>query len=600
MPLEVQIGGNTRGFEVAMARAQAVAAVGAVEIRRRFESSAEGIAAAYGKKLLVPLAGAAGAVAGFLLLKTAIEAVTDSVQKQIEEILKVADAANKVGVNAGFYQTWLAESEKLKVSTEELNAALGHAFQTLKERVDPSFDALDKVDKSLEDMRIRLLGLQEVAGALRGLELFKNASNQEQRIIAIVTAAKELMDVGLRLEAINLFEAGLGSQLADQLRRGNLELGAFLENLEKAPRFSSELVERTKEVDLALQQAKNTLQREWEPTLERLIGTTNNLKEAWAGVISTIAGGISTLEEWSRISGGSISRLIAVKLGLVDALGGKLANQAGIGDIGKIVPGAGGGADVPIPRRRPPGAPEVPDAKEINETKDALDRAIDSANKHAVAMNADAESVGLNAEQHARLKTTMTLYAIAAQNNIPITADLAARIQEAANNAGASAAKYESATKKLRELNSISHDLGGALAEAFKGATLEGKKLNEVMQNLLNRLASKSIDKVFDLFFASQGSTPSLFASLFTGKASGGPVMAGSPYIVGEKGPEFFVPKTSGTIIPNGAGANITYAPNVTISGASTVTAEQLAVVLANERRQVVPLVRQAMLRRAL
>lgn len=35
------------------------------------------------------------------------------------------------------------------------------------------------------------------------------------------------------------------------------------------------------------------------------------------------------------------------------------------------------------------------------------------------------------------------------------------------------------------------------------------------------------------------------------GKAVGGPVAGGSPYIVGENGPEFFVPWTNGTIVPN-------------------------------------------------
>jgi hypothetical protein len=35
------------------------------------------------------------------------------------------------------------------------------------------------------------------------------------------------------------------------------------------------------------------------------------------------------------------------------------------------------------------------------------------------------------------------------------------------------------------------------------------------------------------------------------GKAEGGPVAARRPYIVGEEGPELFVPKTAGTIIPN-------------------------------------------------
>lgn len=37
-------------------------------------------------------------------------------------------------------------------------------------------------------------------------------------------------------------------------------------------------------------------------------------------------------------------------------------------------------------------------------------------------------------------------------------------------------------------------------------------------------------------------------------RASGGPVSAGSPYIVGERGPELFVPSRSGSIVANGAG----------------------------------------------
>jgi len=40
------------------------------------------------------------------------------------------------------------------------------------------------------------------------------------------------------------------------------------------------------------------------------------------------------------------------------------------------------------------------------------------------------------------------------------------------------------------------------------------------------------------------------------GRAKGGPVMAGSAYVVGERGPEVFVPGASGTIIPNGAGGS--------------------------------------------
>ena len=33
--------------------------------------------------------------------------------------------------------------------------------------------------------------------------------------------------------------------------------------------------------------------------------------------------------------------------------------------------------------------------------------------------------------------------------------------------------------------------------------------------------------------------------------ATGGPVSRGVPYIIGERGPEMFIPSRSGTIIPN-------------------------------------------------
>ena len=67
--------------------------------------------------------------------------------------------------------------------------------------------------------------------------------------------------------------------------------------------------------------------------------------------------------------------------------------------------------------------------------------------------------------------------------------------------------------------------------------------------------------------------------------ASGGPVSGGSPYIVGEKGPELFVPGSSGNIVPNHAmgGANVVV--NVDASGSSVEgdggQAEQLGSMLA-------------------
>lgn len=64
------------------------------------------------------------------------------------------------------------------------------------------------------------------------------------------------------------------------------------------------------------------------------------------------------------------------------------------------------------------------------------------------------------------------------------------------------------------------------------------------------------------------GALGSLSSSIF--RANGGPVSAGSPYIVGERGPELFVPKNSGSIVRNGrfgaGGGGMTVVNNVTVS----------------------------------
>jgi hypothetical protein len=67
------------------------------------------------------------------------------------------------------------------------------------------------------------------------------------------------------------------------------------------------------------------------------------------------------------------------------------------------------------------------------------------------------------------------------------------------------------------------------------------------------------------------------------GRAAGGPVSAGTTYLVGENGPELFTSSTSGTIIPNGSMGGNTV--NITVNGAidPISTARQIANILNRE-----------------
>jgi lambda family phage tail tape measure protein len=80
----------------------------------------------------------------------------------------------------------------------------------------------------------------------------------------------------------------------------------------------------------------------------------------------------------------------------------------------------------------------------------------------------------------------------------------------------------------------------------------------------------------------SQFSVGSVFGG---GRAAGGPVASGTTYLVGERGPELFMPGRSGTIVPNGAMGGTNVVVNVDAGGTSVqgdqAQAKQLGVAVS-------------------
>lgn len=71
-------------------------------------------------------------------------------------------------------------------------------------------------------------------------------------------------------------------------------------------------------------------------------------------------------------------------------------------------------------------------------------------------------------------------------------------------------------------------------------------------------------------------------------RAMGGPVSGGSPYVVGELGPELFVPRSSGTVVPNDAMATSgakNYTINVNMAGGQNIGREVVRAIEEYERR---------------
>jgi hypothetical protein len=100
--------------------------------------------------------------------------------------------------------------------------------------------------------------------------------------------------------------------------------------------------------------------------------------------------------------------------------------------------------------------------------------------------------------------------------------------------------------------------------------------LDAFLDMIAQMLAKMSIFAIFNV--ASGGAFSKFTGGLgsFLGFADGGRPPVGMPSIVGERGPELFVPDSAGTIIPNGAfgGTSVTVAPVININGnpdASTI-----------------------------
>lgn len=114
----------------------------------------------------------------------------------------------------------------------------------------------------------------------------------------------------------------------------------------------------------------------------------------------------------------------------------------------------------------------------------------------------------------------------------------------------------------MEVLSGIARTFTDSFGQGMANVIVQGEKLIDVLQNIGKLLASAVIQKAISIFLTgglsgggffgsiADGGKGGLFGSLF-GRASGGSVNAMQPYMVGERGPELFMPNMAGGIVPN-------------------------------------------------
>jgi hypothetical protein len=143
--------------------------------------------------------------------------------------------------------------------------------------------------------------------------------------------------------------------------------------------------------------------------------------------------------------------------------------------------------------------------------------------------------------------------------------------------------------KLLDEQGKVAREAGQITAGAFENAILSGEKLRDTIKALARDLLT--------LLFRQQITEPlakgigSFFKTL-PFFANGGPITGGQPAIVGERGPELFVPGASGRIISNSAmksngGTPVAAGVTVNYHIAAGVTRAELVPILETERKRL-------------
>ena len=132
-------------------------------------------------------------------------------------------------------------------------------------------------------------------------------------------------------------------------------------------------------------------------------------------------------------------------------------------------------------------------------------------------------------------------------------------------------------TKKLED----------TIVEGLKNGKLAFKDFADYAIEQIIRIAlQEAILKPFT------GKVESFFQGIF-GRASGGPVNSNTPYIVGERGPELFVPSGNGNIVPNNQMGGQS-APTVNFN-ISTVDAAGFDQLLASRKGLITSIINNAM-----
>lgn len=469
-----------------------------------------------------------------------------------------------IGAGIALYSAWAVAQERATKSMKDTRTAverLSDAFSTL-EGVDFS-TAMSKAARSVDPVISKYTGL---------LQLIQRVG-EEQRASALTDIVRQFSPV----------------ERADEYRAKLTEIGRLINDaVGRGLKSNDEGLRRLLASQTEYEQKLNA-----EILLRNIIaGIQGKTREE---VAENLAGAVSVLETLGRMTP---ELRLQLKI---------FADQAGLtGSIKNEVDGAADNAEDL--------AKAAASAREEFEKAAAAVMNINANAAGALAgMNAQLRSFqrGLSKDQVRVMEASRKAEIAAREAGVDSAAELAAIAGEAAaierqtiaaenslksftTTASGSAKTVKQATKDTfdmfadldAQINSVTNIMQTGFQNAFMSVFDNTKTAKEKFKDMARYMIQELykvlvVQQMVGSFTPGKGGTGLIggIASLLGFKALGGPITAGKPYMVGERGPELVVPSRNASVIPNNrlGGGGVTVNQNITFgSGVSRAEIQQM------------------------
>ena len=492
---------------------------------------------------------------------------------------------------AGLTVDRLNANMKIKEENAQAELAVPGTIAGLVKQNNLAFDLLEKTEKLVAARRAESIQIQENARLAReAAQAAEKAQRQaEARTNSLLQIEKELYNVDLQRIALNVQQIGIVSGTEASLQR-QLDLAESKRNISIAM--------LRVEQDSALAEAAK-------------LGTTAQVNVLYAAKLKLLNLQLSTEEEITEQTKRQLQldKFIAAQTAVdtaVKPIQDFLADQEQELRLAKI-----------YSRLLMEGVLPAEAQRQVNFEKivSAQLRSLDIQIATTKATIAQAEYYGLSA---AKVKELTEALINLEKARSGVTASAATgpgvgptdreRLQTEADRVRG---ELNTLTDPINAITTAAAGIGDAFATSFKGIISGSMTAKEALANFFTSVADMFLDMAAQIITkmitmsilnavlgvlpgggglgSSQfkpGSGPQLvpslpgaidYSSAFKPRANGGPVSSGQTYMVGERGPELFVPGRSGTIVANDkmGGGNTNVVVNVDAKGSSVEGDEQ-------------------------